>query len=98
MESNLPATEAPYHAPEAPARAAHPYGAFALRIGLGVAIIGFLLWRFDARPALRSLARERLVYFAITVALYVAAQAASSLRWQLLAAMLNLHATFLECV
>ncbi len=98
MESNLPATEAPYHAPEAPARAAHPYRGFAMRIGLGLAIIGFLLWHFDARPALRSLARERLGYFAVTVALYVAAQAASSLRWQLLAAMLNLHATFLECL
>jgi uncharacterized membrane protein YbhN (UPF0104 family) len=98
MESNLPATEAPYDAPEAPAPPAHPYRAFALRIGLGVAIIGFLLWHFDARPALRSLARERLGYFAITVAIYVAAQAASSLRWQLLAAMLNLHATFLECL
>ncbi len=98
MENNLPAIEAPYHTPEAPARPAHPYRGFAMRIGLGVAIIGFLLWHFDARPALRVLARERLTYFAATVALYVAAQIFSSLRWQLLAALLNLHATFLECV
>jgi len=99
MENNLPANEAPpHHAPEAVARPAHPYRGFAIRIGLGLAIVGFLLWRFDARPALRSLARERPEFFAATVALYVAAQALSGWRWQSLAAVLNLHATISECL
>ena len=53
MESNLPESEP---------RAAHPYRAFALRTGLGVAIVGFLLWHYDARPALHTLARERPVF------------------------------------
>jgi hypothetical protein len=83
---------------EGPARAAHPYRGFLIRIGLGVAIIAFLVWHFDARPALRSLARERLGYFAATVALYVAAQALCSWRWKLLASILNLRATFSECL
>ena len=78
-------------------RPPHPYRTFAIRIGLGVAIIGFLLWHFDARPALRSLAREHFGYFAATVALYWGVQALCGWRWQLLAAMLNLRATFSEC-
>jgi uncharacterized membrane protein YbhN (UPF0104 family) len=99
MESSLPTTETPiHHLSEAPARPKHPYRAFAIRIGLGIAIIGFLLWRFNAGPALRSLARERMAYFAATVALYVAAQALSGWRWQSLAAVLHLHASRLECV
>src|SRR5450631_3388692 len=98
MENKLPGTEGPSpHAWKAPARAAHPYRAFAIRIGLGLAIVGFLLWHFDARPALRSLARERLGYFAATVAMYLGVQTLCGCRWQLLAAMLNLRATFSEC-
>ncbi len=79
-----------------PARGAHPYRAFALRIGLGVAIVGFLLRHYDARPALRTLARERPSYFAATIALYVAGQSLSSYRWQLLAAILNLRGSYWE--
>src|SRR5271166_3394565 len=97
MESNLPANEAPsHHAPEAPARPAHPYRAFAMRIGLGIAIVGFLLWHYDARPALRTLARERPLYFTATVAIYLAGQVMSAWRWQLLAAVLNLRGPFAE--
>ena len=97
MESNLPANEAPsHHAPEAPARPAHPYRAFAIRIGLGLAIVGFLLWHYDARPALRTLARERLLYFVATVAIYVAGQVMSAWRWPLVAAVLDLRGPFLE--
>ena len=91
MESSLPANETAV-------RPSHRYRAFAIRIGLGVAIIGFLLWRFNAGPALRSLARERMVYFAVTVALYLIAQSLSGWRWQTLAAVLNLHAPVSECV
>src|SRR5579871_6036959 len=99
MESRLPADKP--RTPDtdvAPARPKHPYRAFALRIGLGVAIVGFLLWRFDAGPALRSLARERMSYFIATVGLYVIAQSLSGWRWQTLAAVLNLHAKVSECV
>ncbi len=97
MESNLPANEAPSrHAPETPARPTHPYRAFAMRIGLGIAIVGFLLWHYDARPALRTLARESPLYFTATVAIYLAGQVMSAWRWQLLAAVLNLRGPFAE--
>jgi uncharacterized membrane protein YbhN (UPF0104 family) len=99
MESNLPGSDArSHHTPEAPAPAAHPYRAFALRIGLGIGIVGFLLWRYDARPALRTLAHERMLYFGATVALYLVAQSISAWRWQLLAAVLNVRASVFECV
>ena len=99
MVSNLPASDAPSHeAPAAPTRAAHPYRAFAIRIGLGVAIVGFLLWRFDARPALRTLARERWEYFAATVAIYVSGQLMCAWRWQLLAAILKLRGPLTEFI
>ena len=52
--SNLSTTEAAA-AEQPPARAAHPYRAFILRIGLGAAIVAFLLWHYDARPALHTL-------------------------------------------
>jgi uncharacterized membrane protein YbhN (UPF0104 family) len=61
------------------------YRAFAIRAGLGVAVLGLLLSHYDARPALRLLARERLAFFAAAVGLFVAGQMMSSYRWQLLA-------------
>jgi uncharacterized membrane protein YbhN (UPF0104 family) len=97
MESSLPANEARSgHAADAPSRTSHPYRAFAMRIGLGIAIVGFLLWHYDARPALRSLSRERPWYFVATVAIYVAGQVMCAWRWQLLAARLNLRGPFVE--
>jgi glycosyltransferase 2 family protein len=99
MENNLPATEAPaHHGPQAPARPAHPYRAFAMRIGLGLAILGFLLWHYDARPALRTLSREHLIYFAAAVALYAMGQVTSACRWRLLAAMLNVRGSYLDFI
>ncbi|HEY6418740.1 MAG TPA: lysylphosphatidylglycerol synthase transmembrane domain-containing protein [Candidatus Binataceae bacterium] len=70
--------------------------AFALRAALGIAIVAILLWHYDARPVLRTLAREHLVYFAIAVALYLAGQVMSAYRWRLLAAMVNLRGPFAE--
>ena len=96
MVSNLRASEASQHASAAPVRAAHLYRAFAIRIGFGVAIVGFLLWHYDARPALRTLARERWWYFATTVAIYVGGQVLCAWRWQLLTAVLNLRGSFAE--
>lgn len=75
-------------------RAAHPYRSFILRVGLGAAIVAFLLWHYDARPALRTLAREDISFFVATVALYVAGQVMSAYRWRLMAAALGVHESF----
>ncbi|HXN12807.1 MAG TPA: lysylphosphatidylglycerol synthase transmembrane domain-containing protein [Candidatus Acidoferrales bacterium] len=74
----------------------HPYRAFAMRAGLGVALVAFLLWRYDARPIFRILSREREDCFAAAVALYLGCQALSSYRWQLLAALLKVHGRYRE--
>jgi glycosyltransferase 2 family protein len=70
--------------------------AFVLRAGLGVAAIVFLLWRYDARPILQAVARERIRYFAIAVALYIAGQALSAWRWRWLARMNALTGSYPE--
>jgi uncharacterized membrane protein YbhN (UPF0104 family) len=75
---------------------AHPYRAFAIRAGLGVAVVAVLLWRYDARPIFRILSRERPAYFAAVVMLYVAGQAMCAYRWQLLAALLKVHGRYRE--
>jgi len=75
---------------------AHPYRAFAIRAGLGVAVVAVLLWRYDARPIFRILSRERPAYFAAVVVLYVAGQAMCAYRWQLLAALLKVHGRYRE--
>jgi glycosyltransferase 2 family protein len=93
MENNLPADEIALAA--APERS-HNYRAFATRIGLGLAIVGFLLWHYDARPALRSLAREQPLFFIAAVALYVTGQLLCAWRWQLLAAVINLRGPLSE--
>jgi glycosyltransferase 2 family protein len=97
-QSSLTEPGAP--APETPSgsRPAHPYRAFAIRAGLGVAVVAALLWHYDARPVFRILSRERPAYFAAAVALYLAGQVLCAYRWQLLAASLKVHATFSEFV
>ena len=70
------------------------YLAFATRAGVGLLVIGFLLWRYDARPVLHILERENLEYFVVTVAIYVAGQVMSAWRWQLLAAVVGVRARF----
>lgn len=103
MENNLPADKAPpmqdevaLREADAAAKSSASYGGFVLRVGLGLAIVGFLLWHYDARPALRALTRERLLFFAAAVAIYVSGQLLCAWRWQLLAAMLNLRGPFTE--
>jgi uncharacterized membrane protein YbhN (UPF0104 family) len=90
-----PAEQIPHvpHAPVSPARA-HPYGAFALRAGLGLVLVALLLWRYDARPVLHDLPREKLGWFTGATALYLAGQVMSAWRWQLLAAVLQVHGSF----
>jgi uncharacterized membrane protein YbhN (UPF0104 family) len=74
----------------------HPYRAFAIRAGLGVAVVAVLLWRYDARPIFRILSREQSAYFTAAVVLYVAGQAMCAYRWQLLAAILKVHGRYAE--
>ncbi len=78
------------------ARGRHPILGFALRIGAGAAIVALLLWHYDARPILHQLARERLGFFCAAVALYVGGQVMSTLRWQLLGALLRIPAPFID--
>ena len=86
----------PATAPES--RPAHPYRAFTIRAGLGLAVVAALLWHYDARPVFWILGRERPAYFASAVAIYVAGQALCGYRWQLLARILKVHARFSEFV
>jgi uncharacterized membrane protein YbhN (UPF0104 family) len=72
------------------------YGPFAIRLGLGVIVLAVLLWRFDVAPVFRSLARERLAFFAGSVALYLASQVMSTFRWQLLTRLNGIAAPFRE--
>ena len=74
----------------------HSYLGFALRTIVGIAIVTFLVWRYDARSVLLLLARERPGYFAAAVGLYVSTQVISAYRWRLLAAVLQLDASFTD--
>jgi uncharacterized membrane protein YbhN (UPF0104 family) len=98
--NQTPLTEpvAPPPATPSGSQPAHPYRAFIVRVGLGVAVVAVLLWRYDARPVFRVFARERPAYFASAVALYLFGQVMSAYRWRLLAAILKVHATFSEFV
>ena len=93
-QSPLTETDAP--PPES--RPAHPYRAFIIRAGLGVAVVAALLWHYDARPVFRILSRERPAYFAFAVALYIGGQFLCAYRWQLLAAILKVRGSFSEFV
>jgi uncharacterized membrane protein YbhN (UPF0104 family) len=94
MNPHRNAEVSPPDAATAAPKRAHPYRAFATRAGLGLAVIAFLLWHYDARPVLRILPREKLGWFAGAIALYVAGQVMSAWRWQLLGAVLNVHERF----
>jgi len=76
----------------------HLYRSFTLRIGLGVAIVAFLLWRYDVRPVARVVAQERLGYFVAAIAVYVGGQVMSAWRWQLLARVLGVGGSLREFV
>ncbi len=82
--------------PASAARPAHPYRAFAIRAGLGVAVVAVLLWRYDARPIFRILSRERPACFAAAIAIYLGGQAMSAYRWRLLAAIAKVHGRYRE--
>ncbi len=72
------------------------YRGFALRAGVGLAIVTFLVWHYDARSVLRLLAREQPGYFAAAIGVYLLTQVISAYRWRLLAAILQLNASFAD--
>jgi uncharacterized membrane protein YbhN (UPF0104 family) len=94
--NDSPATEVHRAIAEPPSRRPHPYFSFLVKAGIGIAIIAFLIWHFDARPALDVLAHERPGFFAATFALYVAGQVMSTYRWRLLAGIVGLKVRFRE--
>ena len=78
------------------AKRGRPLLGFAIRAGAGLLIISLLLWRYDVRPVLHQLARERPSFFLAVIAIYVAGQVMSAWRWNLLGALLKIPAPFIE--
>jgi len=74
----------------------HSYRNFALRAIVGIAIVTFLVWRYDARSILSLLGREQPSYFAAAVGVYLSTLVLSAYRWRLLAAILRLDAPFTD--
>ena len=74
----------------------HSYRNFALRAIVGIAIVTFLVWRYDARSILSLLARERPAYFAAAIGVYLLTLVLCAYRWRLLAAILRLDASFTD--
>ncbi|HXW83483.1 MAG TPA: lysylphosphatidylglycerol synthase transmembrane domain-containing protein [Candidatus Binataceae bacterium] len=72
------------------------YLGFALRAAAGLAVVAFLLWRYDARPVLRALRREPPGWFGAALAVYLLGQALSAWRWQLLAALVRVRGRYRE--
>jgi uncharacterized protein (TIRG00374 family) len=60
---------------------------FAIKLTAGISLVAFLLWHYDLRSTFQLIRRERPILFLATVALYVAGQAMSAFRWQLLAGL-----------
>src|SRR5512146_814631 len=79
-----------------PVRKGHPVLGFALRASAGLAIVTLLLWRYNLRPVLHQLARERPAFFLAVIAIYVAGQVMSAWRWSLLGAILKIPAPFID--
>jgi uncharacterized protein (TIRG00374 family) len=65
-----------------------------LRLAASGALLGVLAWRTDWEQVRAAFASLRLDLWILAVAIYAATQAASSLRWQLLARPLGFHAPF----
>jgi glycosyltransferase 2 family protein len=74
----------------------NPYGAFAIRGALGIAVVALLIRHYDARPVFHALGRERLSYFIGAIAVYLASQIMTSWRWHLLARMNGINGPFRE--
>ena len=70
--------------------------AFGIRAGLGVGVLGLLLWLYGFRQIVHALAREQPAYICATIALYLAGQVTSAYRWMLLARLNRLAGGFRE--
>jgi glycosyltransferase 2 family protein len=69
---------------------------FAIKLTAGMSVVAFLLWHYDLRSSFQLIQRERPICFLETVALYVAGQSMSALRWQFLAALNGLSGNYSE--
>jgi uncharacterized membrane protein YbhN (UPF0104 family) len=96
MTDEAPQIAAGMVSTEARTRARGPLRPFAIRAAIGLALVAILLWYFDARPIFRTMARERAGFFIATVAVLVAGQAMSALRWRLLALIAGIGGPFRE--
>jgi uncharacterized membrane protein YbhN (UPF0104 family) len=72
------------------------YGAFALRAGLGLAVIAVILHHYDLTQTFALIRRERPSFFIAAIAVYVAGQAMSAWRWQLLARVAEIPGRYRE--
>src|SRR5215472_12861131 len=72
---------------EVPRKRLRAWLMFAIKLAAGIGLVAFLLWHYDLRSAFRLMRRERPAFFCATVALYVAGQSMSALRWKLLASL-----------
>lgn len=64
-----------------------PWLVFAIKLAAGFSVVALLLWHYDLRSTFQLIRRERPILFLATVGLYVAGQAMSAFRWQLLAGL-----------
>jgi len=71
---------------------------FAIRLLLGVGLLGFLLSRVDRTALFHQLARERPAYFLAATLLFIAGQMVAAFRWRYLARMLALYGTIFEFI
>ena len=69
---------------------------FALKLIAGTSLVAFLVWHFDLRSTFKLIRQERPTLFLATVALYVAGQAMSAFRWQLVAGLNGLGGRYSE--
>jgi glycosyltransferase 2 family protein len=74
----------------------HSYRNLALRAIVGIAIVTFLVWRYDARSILNLFGREQPSYFAAAIGVYLSTLVLSAYRWRLLATILRLDAPFTD--
>jgi uncharacterized membrane protein YbhN (UPF0104 family) len=72
---------------ELQSRQARAWLVFVIKLAVGISFVGFLLWHYDLRSSFQLIRRERPMLFLATVALYVAAQTMSALRWRFLAGL-----------
>jgi uncharacterized membrane protein YbhN (UPF0104 family) len=70
--------------------------AFAIRVVLGLLLLGALFYFYGFRRVAAILARERPEYFGAAVALYLAGQVVSAYRWMLLAQLNGLGGRWRE--